>query len=61
MIIKLIPSNSSLRPVYDTKVVDICQKSGRMEKDNCSQLYSSEAPLCTAVTTKLCVIFRNFN
>ena len=64
MIIKLIPLRGLFKGDSDAKVVSIHCRSGKKSKTlagGCSQLCAVQNPLCPVVSTKLKVIFRNYN
>ncbi|HXH98898.1 MAG TPA: hypothetical protein VNI52_01425 [Sphingobacteriaceae bacterium] len=64
MIIKLTSSPVVKQTISEAKVVMMHAPSVQIPshlKSTCSQLYSNKASLCTVLSTKLKVIYRNYN
>ena len=61
MIIKFTPPLSAVKAVSSAKIVVLCNRKEKERTDGCSELYALHSSGCTVMSTKLRVIYRNYN
>lgn len=64
MIIKMRPYSGAATAVFQPKIVVLHGRQNAKENKDagrCSQLYASKSSKCTVMSTKLWVIYKNYN